>query len=73
MVRCKFVCRSKTETRTLDNKSLYSYQFVAVYGDSPENKQFWEWTPSGQLTVDSVRDGQFEVSKTYYIDLTATE
>lgn len=75
-VRCKFRCDSK-RTFISNNKTLYDYIFSAVYGGSndasDENKKFWEWTPSGQFNVSTVKDGQFEPGKEYYLDIIAVE
>jgi hypothetical protein len=68
MVRCKFSCQSKTETKS-GGSTLYSYFFTAVYSDSEENKKFWTMTPSGQLTVSCVRNGSFKVGQEYYLDI----
>lgn len=74
MVRCKFKCVSKREYRGWDGSTntrpLYEYRFDVVTSGSEENKQFFSYTPSGSLEVSSVNDGQFEVGKEYYLDLT---
>lgn len=72
MTRCKFKCDSKREFKSMD-KVLYDYVFSAVYGGgtnpSPENKMFWEWTPSGNLNVTAVKEGSFKIGQEYYIDI----
>ncbi len=67
-VRCKFKCESKTEYISW-NKTLYSYKFSAVTNGSEENQKFWEYTPGGNLAVECVKDGTFQVGKEYYLDL----
>lgn len=74
-VRCKFVCQSKRVFKNYGDTGplLYDYKFSAVYGGrdgaSEENKSFWQYTPSGELSVTSVKDGTFEVGREYYLDL----
>lgn len=72
MVRCKFVCMSRREYKS-GSDIVYDYEFNAVYGDSPENKEFWKWTPTGKLNVSTVKDKTFEVGKEYYVDLSMCE
>lgn len=68
MTRCKFICNSKREYKTGDIVA-FDYAFSAVYGDSPDNKEFWHYTPAGQLNVSVVKDGTFEVGKSYFLDI----
>lgn len=73
--RCKFRCESKTEykTRLVDGeRSLFDYKFTAVYGDSPENQKFWEWTPAGALNVTAAKSNVFVHGREYYIDISDT-
>jgi hypothetical protein len=44
---------------------------MAVTDGSPENKAFWEATPSGELSVSTVKQDVFEVGTEYYLDITA--
>lgn len=73
--RCKFTCVSRREFIGWagDKKILFDYEFNVVTGDSLENKKFWEWTPSGKLNVATVKDGTFEVGRSYYIDISEAE
>lgn len=67
----KFTCRSKTETqhwRNL-NEKLYSYEFTPVTGGSAENVKFFEATPSGKIEIGVVKDGSFEVGKSYFFEI----
>lgn len=68
--RCKFTCVSKREFISYPNKVVFDYEFNVVTGDSLENNKFWEWTPSGKLSVTCVKDGTFEIGGDYYIDIT---
>lgn len=77
-VRCKFICQSKREYRGWAGQGhdapLYDYEFTAVTdGKSEENKMFFAFTPSGRLNVSTVTDGQFQVGKPYYLDLTLAD
>ena len=53
-----------------------NYKFNAVADDTPENKLFWEWTPSGQIVLSCVNPDvleELEIGKEYYVDFTPTE
>jgi hypothetical protein len=60
-------------------KTMYGHHtihLVPVTGDSPENKEFFKWTPGGQIELNCVNDAateQFEVGKEYYVDFTKAE
>jgi len=46
--------------------------FIPVADDTPENKLFWEATPSGKLELGMVNEKaveQFEMLKEYYITI----
>ena len=68
-VRSKFFCNTKTQRRD-GNRFLYDYEFGAVTSGSEENKDFFAWTPSGNLKISSVTDGQFIPGQEYYLDIT---
>ena len=43
----------------------------AVYNGSPENEEFFRYTPQGKVTLGIVREEaatQFEIGKEYYAD-----
>lgn len=70
-VRCKMIVVSKT---TYQGALGVGVKLQAVWGDdSPENKAFFDATPSGEITV-HVRKAEvgdsFELGKTYYVDFT---
>ena len=68
-VRVKFTCVSKIEE--LNDGSV---QLSAVIADSPENAEFFQWTPSGNIhlgTINKSALSQFEVGGQYYVDFTA--
>ena len=73
--RCKFKCHEETKRVRYTGRAgeapsfLYDYKFGAVSDGSAENKAFFDATPSGQLTVGTVKACFFEVGKEYYIDI----
>lgn len=70
-VRCKFYCSSVTKSYDSYGKRFtYEYKFSAVTSGSEENKQFWQYTPAGNLSVTGVRDDLFVAGQEYYVDLT---
>jgi hypothetical protein len=52
---------------------VHDYKFNAVSSGSEENKSFFASTPSGSLSLSSVRDDLFEVGKEYYLDFSPAE
>lgn len=78
MVRAKFKVRSITlsEGRRSSNGEkcdLKTVQLLPVCGDSPENRKFFESTPSGSIDLGTINPdaaAQFEVGKEYYVDFT---
>lgn len=67
-VRCKFRATSK------DSEGNVSLE--AVVSGSPENEQFFQYTPAGYLhfsTVNSSAAGTIELGKEYYVDITPAE
>lgn len=67
--RCKMVCSSKDERL----KTVYLHP---VYSGSDENKQFFEATPGGQVSLNILNESalaQFEQGKEYYVDFTPCE
>lgn len=67
MVRCKFSCSFKRET-----EQGVDLSFAPVYTGSPENEEFFKYTPGGNLsfyTVNKSAAAVFELGKEYYIDI----
>lgn len=67
MIRAKFKCESIAE-----NEDSFIVKLSAVVDGSVENKEFFKWTPSGQLTLGCVNPAvreQLEVGKEYYLDI----
>ena len=77
MVRCKFRCHFKEEHKGIEG-NIYgvSIKMHPAYGDSEENKKFWNYTPSGEInfyTTNINVANQIEQNKEYYIDITPAE
>ena len=81
-VRAKFYCTSVTrmmgtannpETGKYESCVVFDYKFNAVSSGSDENKKFFASTPSGSMSLSSVRDDLFEVGKEYYLDFSPAE
>lgn len=67
-VRCKF----KVEN-VEPNGDEFNITMRAVTSGSPENEEFFRWTPAGQLTfytVNKAAAAQLELGKDYYLDIT---
>jgi hypothetical protein len=65
-VRLKVTCSAKDDAGNLS--------FSAVTSGSQENQQFFQATPSGQITFQTVNKqaaDQFEQGKEYYVDLSS--
>lgn len=68
--RCKFKCDSKQIMNGGDARTV-NYSFTPVTSDSPENKSFWKWTPTGKLEISCANPNvDFEPGKEYYLDIT---
>lgn len=69
-VRAKFRCVSKTVNEHQSQGG--EVKLIPVMGKSPENKEFFRWTPSGELrmgTINAPAFAYFEIGRDYYIDL----
>jgi hypothetical protein len=76
-VRAKFYCANKAEAGHYNSpEKTHVLTLYPVTSGSTENEQFYKYTPTGELklgtVVQSVGD-QFEVGKTYYIDITPAD
>ena len=60
--RCKFKCNKIVKTLHC-TETLYTAEFNAVHGGSPENEEFFKWTPNGSLSVGVYTDDRFEVDR----------
>jgi len=85
VVRCKFrlVAQKNSEGSILKDGKwgsgvVVSLEFIPVYASdkNPENKKFWEATPSGKIELNIVNPEavkEFELLKEYYIDFILAE
>ena len=74
-VRAKFKCVSSEDTNpnAAEGEKLKNIKLEAVIDGSDENKAFFRWTPSGQISIGCVNEAanqQFEIGKEYYVDFT---
>lgn len=72
MTRCKYVCQRVVKSRhwnRSEKRFLYEAEFSIVTDGSEENKQFFEYTPSGTLKVGTYKEDIFEPGKAYYLDI----
>ncbi len=75
-VRAKFYVQSVKESKDGSDQKTFDVELNAVTSGSDENKQFFKYTPSGNLrlfTVNEVAGSQFVVGGEYYIDLFRAE
>lgn len=77
--RCKFQCNSVEKSRHWNQPAagepvrfLYQAKFHAVVDSGPENKAFFEATPSGNIQIGTYKQDVFEPGKYYFIDITET-
>lgn len=70
-MRCKVVCNFKT-INTYDGKEVDARLcFAPVYNGSPENMEFFKYTPGGEFSIFTVNlevAKNFEMGKEYYVD-----
>jgi hypothetical protein len=72
MVRAKFKV-SSYETFLNSGEELRTIKLNVVTDGSPENKQFFRWTPSGQITLGTLNQKaweQFPLGAEMYVDFT---
>lgn len=72
MVIAKFVV-SKYETSLQNKEELRTVHLSAVFDGSPENKQFFKWTPNGRIEIGMLNEAawkQFPLGREVYVDFT---
>lgn len=68
MIRCKFLCCK----RIVSEDGSAQIGLGAVIEGSDENKEFFKWTPAGNLEFFSVNPAaaeKLELGKFYYVDI----
>ena len=69
--RAKFRCCEKNQSEV-----GFALKFRPVTGGSPENENFYKYTPGGELSLSTVNEKAaegFEVGKSYYLDFTPAD
>lgn len=72
IIRCKFKCTEVTKTagwKVGGPLFLYAAKFTAVMDDAPENKDFFEATPFGSLTIGTIKHDIFDPGMFYYLNI----
>lgn len=72
MVRAKFRVTAMTET----GDQAFMITLRPVTSGSPENDDFFKWTPGGCIELATINEKaaeQFQVGSSYYIDFTKAE
>lgn len=72
MVRAKFLVTEKKENHATP-ESVFTITMNPVTSGSPENDQFYKYTPGGQLVLSVLNAdaaAALEVGKQYYVDFT---
>jgi hypothetical protein len=76
MIRAKMYVQAKTQYGTQHGANAGgTVKLNPVYGDTPENKAFFNSTPSGliELSVSQQALDMFELGRVYYVDFTMEE
>lgn len=69
--RCKFKCTNKTESL-----AGFQVEMQPVTDGSPENNQFFKYTPYGKLEIGLISEesaNNIKVGKEYYLDIIPAE
>ena len=72
-VRCKFQCVAVTSRKGwsgTETPFLSDAKFQVVCDGSEESRAFFSSTPSGEISVASLRPDLFEPGQNYYVDFT---
>ncbi len=67
--RCKFKCIEAKNQGTAEEPNV-EVTLTVVGGDTPENKQFFKFTPGGILRFYSLKVDVFKLNQEYYLDFT---
>lgn len=66
--RAKFSC-----VEVVPTSDTWKVRLTPVYSGSEENRDFFKWTPGGEITLQVVGSdtaGQFKAGHDYYVDFT---
>lgn len=80
MVRAKMMCVERKQlyagSGALEENSTWTIRLQPVYGDSPENKEWSKWTPSGEVSLQITNPkavDQFQLGQAYFVDFVPVE
>jgi hypothetical protein len=74
-VRAKFVVNKISRT-LMGSDEGQTISLTPVYANSPENAEFYKWTPCGSVelgTINPKAGDYFKLGKEYFLDFTAVE
>lgn len=74
--RAKFQCQRIEEMKYLGGQSTKVVLTAVTTYNSPEDKPFWDATPSGEIILNIVNEAavkQFTPGKKYYVDFTEVD
>lgn len=75
-VRAKFLVSEKKEHLSGSSENTFTITMNPVTSGSPENDEFYKYTPGGTLilsTVNALAAAEFEVGVQYYLDFTKVD
>lgn len=71
IVRCKFQCTSVSESTSSQPGGFnYTAKFCVQADGSEETKNFFRYTPYGNLEIGTYKADHFHPGKFYYLDIT---
>jgi hypothetical protein len=73
LTRCKFKCIEARNIPESDGTPSIEVSLSVVGGDTPENKEFFRFTPGGVLRFYSLRRDVFKLNAEYYVDFTEVD
>lgn len=77
VLRCKMRVESVLQSKAADGSTEHEeVKLRAVYGDSPENKEWSKWTPSGELRIvinNPSAYGKLSNGHEFFVDFTPVE
>lgn len=76
MVRAKFYVSEVKRVKWQNQEELVTICLHPVVSGSEENKEFYKYTPSGQIelgTINAEAAKQFELGKEFYVDFSLAE
>lgn len=56
IAKFRLYCVQTTDSKDKEHPILYTLTFSPVYDGSPENKEFFKWTPSGSIYLGTLNE-----------------